>query len=225
MSPWWYRQRILVLFALALLAQAIGLVLWHALGYHRSIGQMIVVHFGETGAKTAILAALLLGTAGIGLRVLGSGYLRADTVWSAHVTASHLIIAGPFRWMRNPLYAGNILFFCAFIIFATPPGAIGLLVVVIGFSMLLIEHECAHLHSVFGETYAIYARRVPALYPRLCPIPGNGAPFNLLAGLRAEIFMFGLFIGLLAYLSGSSYALLIWGIGFLLGALLQRRAL
>ncbi len=225
MSPWWYRQRILVLFALALIAQMIGLAFWRALGYHMSIGQFIVVNFGESGAKIAILASLLLGSAGVGLRVWGSGYLHADTVWSAHVTARHLIIAGPFRWMRNPLYAGNILFFCAFLIFSTPPGAIGLLIVVIGFSVLLIGHEYAHLRTIFGDAYITYTQRVPALYPRLSPIPGNGAPFDLLTGLRSEIFMFGLYVGLVAYLSGSIYALWIWGIGFLLGALLQRRAL
>ena len=225
MSPWWYRHRILVLFALAIIAQTIGLWLWHALGYRMTIGQMIVVRFGEAGAKSAVLASLLLGSAGIGLRIWGAGYLHAGTVWSSHVTARHLIIAGPFRWMRNPLYAGNILFFCAFLIFATPPGAIGLLIVVIGFSALLIGHEYAHLQTVFGDAYTTYTQRVPALYPRLSPIPDNGAPFDLLTGLRSEIFMFGLYIGLIAYLSGSSYALWIWGIGFLLGALLQRRAL
>ncbi len=225
MSPWWYRQRILVLFALALIAQMIGLWLWHALGYRVTIGQIIVLRFGEWGAQCAILTSLLLGSAGVGLRIWGSGYLHADTVWSADVTARHLIIAGPFRWMRNPLYVGNILFFCAFLIFATPPGAIGLLVVVIGFSILLIKHEYAHLRTIFGDAYLTYTQRVPALYPRVLPIPGNGAPFNLLTGLRSEIFMFGLFIGLIAYLSGSSYALWIWGIGFLLGAFLQRRAL
>ncbi|MHB8463182.1 MAG: methyltransferase family protein [Vulcanimicrobiaceae bacterium] len=225
MSPWWYRQRILVLFALALIAQVIGRSLWSALGHHTSIGQLIVAHFGEMGAKAALLGSLLIGSAGVGLRIWGSGYLHADTVWSAHARAPHLIIAGPFRWLRNPLYAGNVLFFCAFAIFATPPGAVGLLVVVISFSALLIGHEAVLLQATFGDAFATYARSVPALFPRPFPVPSNGARFDLRAGLRSEIFMFGLYIGLIAYLSGSAYAFWIWALGFLLGAVIQRRAL
>lgn len=209
----------------AFVAQLIGLALWRLLGQHATVAQLIVGTWGETGAKVTVLTSLLLASSGVALRIWGSSYLHATTVWAADSTSQRLVISGPFRFVRNPLYLGNVLFMAAFTPLSTPPGALLLLFTVVTLSMALARYEENYLRMTFGVAYVEYAAAVPALVPRITPIFGNRSRANLLAGIRAEIFMFGLFAGLLGYLSGSPYALWIWGLGLIVGILAQRWAL
>jgi len=68
--------------------------------------------------------------------------------WSSDVTLKRdheLIVAGPYRWVRHPIYTAVPLAGAAF------------------WRKLKIEE--AVMRRRFGETYAHYAKRVPALIP------------------------------------------------------------
>ena len=77
-----------------------------------------------------------------------------------------LVINGPQRYVRHPLYAGvvvmvlgwAILTLVTFILVAT-------LVVFLWFRLLLIPFEERELNALFGEEYRIYCDRVPAMVP------------------------------------------------------------
>ena len=88
--------------------------------------------------------------------------------WSSDVTLKRdheLIVAGPYRWVRHPIYTGILL---ALLGTALAVGEWrGLLAVVFAgaayWRKLGIEE--AVMRRQFGEAYARYAERVPALVP------------------------------------------------------------
>jgi protein-S-isoprenylcysteine O-methyltransferase Ste14 len=90
--------------------------------------------------------------------------------WSSYVELKRdheLIIAGPYRWVRHPIYTGLLL---AFIGSALAVGEWrGLLAVAIVAASFWrkLKLEEAVMRRQFGETYARYAACVPALIPFL----------------------------------------------------------
>jgi protein-S-isoprenylcysteine O-methyltransferase Ste14 len=74
---------------------------------------------------------------------------------------THLLCVGPFRFSRNPLYLAMLLL-------ATAPwlawGQLGLLLAPLGFfsflNWVIVPFEEAKLRGIFGDAYAVYARRV-----------------------------------------------------------------
>jgi protein-S-isoprenylcysteine O-methyltransferase Ste14 len=88
--------------------------------------------------------------------------------WSSDVTLKRdheLIIAGPYRWVRHPIYTGILL---ALIGTALALGEWrGVLAVVLAAAAYWrkLQIEEAVMRRQFGETYARYAERVPALIP------------------------------------------------------------
>ena len=53
--------------------------------------------------------AILFGLAGAVLRVWGTAYLSASIVHSAAMHGDQVMAAGPYRYVRNPLYLGSCL--------------------------------------------------------------------------------------------------------------------
>lgn len=105
---------------------------------------------------------------GIGLGVLGvtlmfwaaSTLWRHDTTVMPHKGSTALVTSGPFRWLRNPIYLGDVLIFlCAgeitkniwFVILA--PVFAGLV------TWLAILPEERYLEAKFGDAYREYKAR------------------------------------------------------------------
>ncbi|MGP6159696.1 MAG: methyltransferase family protein [Vulcanimicrobiaceae bacterium] len=63
----------------------------------------------ERGSRAGLLAGLACVALGYVLRVGGASYLAADVVWSHAIESDSLVIAGPFRFVRHPLYLGTLL--------------------------------------------------------------------------------------------------------------------
>jgi protein-S-isoprenylcysteine O-methyltransferase Ste14 len=90
--------------------------------------------------------------------------------WSGYVELKRdheLIVAGPYRWVRHPIYTGLLL---AFIGSALAVGEWrGVLAVAIAAASFWrkLRLEEAVMRRQFGEAYARYAARVPALIPRM----------------------------------------------------------
>jgi protein-S-isoprenylcysteine O-methyltransferase Ste14 len=138
---------------------------------------LALVIVGRPTAQSASIG-ILVALAGELLRMWAVGYsgvtTRADVV-----TAPVLVTAGPYSYIRNPLYAGNAItalgFWFAFCGGLTPALALLLLVLaallVVFVYATIIPLEEAYLALTFGEPYQQYLRRVPRLWPSGKPLP------------------------------------------------------
>jgi protein-S-isoprenylcysteine O-methyltransferase Ste14 len=88
--------------------------------------------------------------------------------WSSEVTLKRdheLIVAGPYRWVRHPIYTGVLLALAGTALaLGEWRGALAVLLAGIAYWRKLRIEE-AVMRRQFGETYARYAERVPALIP------------------------------------------------------------
>jgi protein-S-isoprenylcysteine O-methyltransferase Ste14 len=134
---------------------------------------------------TAALIAILASA----IRTWGTAYLRPEVMVSMRLHSSRLVADGPYRFLRNPLYLGNILIALAMGLMAS---RIGLAVLVIGngiFVYRLILREEAQLEATQGDSYRAYCAAVPRLIPALRPrVPAAGGVPDFWAGLLGELF-------------------------------------
>jgi protein-S-isoprenylcysteine O-methyltransferase Ste14 len=109
------------------------------------------------------LACVAMGTS---LRVWGTAYLGSDAMRGAVMQGDRLVAAGPYRYLRNPLYLGSWLLGFATAILMPPSGAAFFLLASSVFVLFLISAEERFLTARLGDVYQEYCRRVPRLWPR-----------------------------------------------------------
>lgn len=116
---------------------------------------------------------------GIGFVILGEA-IRFWAILHAggatrtrNVGANSLVTAGPYGYLRNPLYLGNILIYIGVVFIAGGPWMWQMLVITIGFftwqysQIITLEEDT--LAGIFGESYAEYRANVPRIIPRFTP--------------------------------------------------------
>jgi protein-S-isoprenylcysteine O-methyltransferase Ste14 len=130
----------------------------------------------------ALAMGLPVSAAGLALRAWAAGHLAKN---------ERLATSGPYAYTRNPLYLGTLLVAAGLAIGSRSPGLAALFAAVFLLVYLpVIGLEEQHLRKLFPE-YAGYARRVPALLPRLRPI-GSLHPFRFSLYLRNQEYQAGL---------------------------------
>jgi len=216
-SPWWYRAR----------AGVIGLIYFCTffLGYlvaglYRSTTPAFVTlgqFFGEAGIEIALwfsVAAIMLCWL---VRVWGSAYLHATTVWNADALTDRLIVDGPFRYVRNPLYLGNVLLAIGVGLWAPLPGFVFCVAANTAFVYALIGEESTLMRARYGTTFDRFVAAVPALVPRITAADVADtvrAEPSFPSGLRSELFLAGLAAGAVAFALGGTRALpIFYGLG------------
>ncbi len=139
----------------------------------------------------SVATGLPLAMAGELVRCWAVGYsgatTRADTV-----TAPDLVTAGPYAYVRNPLYLGNMVTAAGFAIaFTGRNGAVERLALIAGslaamcaVYATIIPHEERFLTASFGEAFERYCEQVPPLMPQLEPMPGTKGTWQ--GGVIAE---------------------------------------
>jgi protein-S-isoprenylcysteine O-methyltransferase Ste14 len=110
----------------------------------------------------------------VGLCVAGVGFawwarLTLGDLWSGSVSRKEghaIVVAGPYRFVRHPIYTGIILAFTAFALqLAAPMALAGVALLSLGF-WLKARLEERFLAAELGESaYADYRRRTPMLVP------------------------------------------------------------
>jgi protein-S-isoprenylcysteine O-methyltransferase Ste14 len=148
-------------------------------------GFLLVAVFAWFSRPTArsLAVGLPISVAGLALRAWAAGCLAKNR---------ELATGGPYAYVRNPLYIGTLLV-AAGLVAAARSVWLGLLfAAVFAFIYLpVIQLEEQHLRRLFPE-YAIYAERVPALLPRVRPIPAkNPNPFRISLYLRNQEYQAG----------------------------------
>ena len=126
------------------------------------------------------------------IRFWGVSIAGAETRTTGAVGGTFLITTGPFAYVRNPLYVGNMLMYAGIGIMSMALFPWLLLVAIVWFYIqyyLIVTKEEEYLTERFGEEYTEYRRHVGRFLPRLKPYVSPQPPpkvLNPTEGLASE---------------------------------------
>lgn len=146
----------------------------------------------ENATIAITVIALLCAIKGAIFRVWGTAYLGTAIVHDSSMHGTGVVAAGPYRYVRNPLYMGSFIFSIAISILMPPAGAIFFLVAQGVFYFRLILGEEAYLAHKQGVTYLAYKQKVPRFWRAFSPhVPASPVRPQWLTGLLAESYYVG----------------------------------
>ena len=128
-----------------------------------------IIYFAQPDNPNVLigLAVLLLGEA---TRMWSVSYAGGETR-TTKVGAPSLCTAGPYGFVRNPIYVGNMLMYLGIVIVAGSPNLALMCITTMTFFIiqysLIISLEEEKLSELFGEEYSIYKNNVRSIIPRL----------------------------------------------------------
>jgi protein-S-isoprenylcysteine O-methyltransferase Ste14 len=163
--------------------------------------------FGKP-SSASIALGVPLALAGEGLRCWAVGY-SGVTTRSDRVVAPQLTTAGPYAFVRNPLYVGNFItalgFTIAFAGDVSPPKRAALAVACLGTMLAvyaaIVPLEEAYLRETFGPDFDAYARRVPRIVPRTTAAQPQAGRYDPSVIAQAETRTFVTFAAMLGALA------------------------
>jgi protein-S-isoprenylcysteine O-methyltransferase Ste14 len=208
-TPFEFRFRFLILAAMYLLGFAAPWNYWLHLDSIRT-WQLLAAWPARSGwisFSTATIVVLLIGIVcaltGAFLRTWGTAYLGPSVVHDGAMHGEGVIAAGPYRYVRNPLYLGNLIHTVALALLMPPSGAIFCILAIGIFQLRLIAAEESFLTAKLGEPYLAYCAKVPRLVPSaLTPrFPTSTMQPKWPLAFLSEIYMWGVVI---------SFAILGW---------------
>ncbi len=172
------------------------------LGRRISTLEWLALQISRTGmvrftfaAPIVIVAGALAAGLGAVLRVWGAAFLGYDVVHHGQMQAGRVMAAGPYRFVRNPLYLGGWFMMAAISLLMPPTGALFTMVLVTLFYVRLIVGEEAFLSAKIGEPYREFLNVVPRLWPRLrSKLPRAAVQPHWMVALVTEVNAIGIFI-------------------------------
>ena len=115
----------------------------------------------DTGPSAAVIAWALVAAALYLLAAPFTLFIRKHTSILPMRPSSALVIAGPYRFTRNPMYLGMALLTVALSVWLNTWWVIVLLVpALLIIQRFVIAREEAYLHRRFGSEYDNYTKRV-----------------------------------------------------------------
>jgi len=177
---------------------ALGLQLWRS--------RSVPGPGGPTVDATLNVLGLLVAVAGQALRFYTLGQVTDGTSGQdSLIQAARLNQRGPYAYVRNPLYVGNLGICLGLMLIAHDPWVyLGGLGFFFGEYFFIIRAEEAFLLKRFGEPYADFLLKVPRWFPRLTPAYEGSLRegFDFRRALKKEINPLS---------AWSSGALVLWG--------------
>src|ERR1700730_14188215 len=176
-------------------------------------------------ARIVIIGGALLVFVSAVLRTWAAAYLRTVIV---HDTAQHseaLVADGPFRYVRNPLYLGNLPMAGGIVVLASLSGFIFLVLTNWIFVYRLIFREEEALLQTQGESYRAYCRSVPRFWPSLKPrLPASGRRPQWGQAFAGETFvwLFGIAELAIALTLRPEIGYALFGLGFVAHFIISR---
>jgi protein-S-isoprenylcysteine O-methyltransferase Ste14 len=172
-----------------------------------SVPALLLAALGKPSAFSITLG-LPIAIAGELLRCWAVGY-SGVTTREDHVTAPELVTAGPYAYVRNPLYVGNFVTAAGFALAFTGgnsgPARAGLMLASLGTMAavyaIIVPHEEQYLRAQFGEPYDRYCEQVPQIVPALSPAVDRRGTWkaDVIAKAEKNTFLtFGAMLGVLA---------------------------
>jgi protein-S-isoprenylcysteine O-methyltransferase Ste14 len=149
-----------------------------------------VARHGWLSFSTATVAVLVLGiflaVVAAVVRTWGAAYPGAGVVHGERVAA------GPYRYMRNPLYVGTFLHTLVLGLLMPPSGAAFCVVAIGLFQLRLIGAEEAYLTGKLGESYVAYRSKVPSVVPAPTPrVAAAAVRPQWLSAFAREVYYWG----------------------------------
>ena len=228
-----FRLRVLIVTAVVALGFWAPWIKPLALGHRISLLEWLALELSRTGLVSftvatplVIVLASLIAALGAVLRIWGTAYLGAFTVNHKQMQAGAIMAAGPYRYVRNPLYLGAWCMLIAMAFIMPPTGALFVLLLLTVFQLRLIFAQEAYLTARLGDPYRTYLAAVPRLFPRLRTTlpPGNAKP-HWLRSILAELNPIGVFITLAVFSWSYNHWLMIQAILVSFGISIVARAL
>ena len=151
---------------------------------------IIILTFASLKIELLPIGVILVVTGEL-LRLNGVRYAGGETR-TLKVGASVLCSSGPFAYLRNPLYLGNVIIYAGMVLIAGGEFVWILLPVTLTFFFLeyglIISLEEETLRKKFNEDYGEYLSMVPRLIPRVTPWKGGSetVPMTIEKTLRTE---------------------------------------
>ena len=109
----------------------------------------------QTAGGLLATAGLLLSLASLGL------FARGRTTILPSGTASRLVVDGPYRFSRNPMYVSLVAAYVGLALQLHAPWALPLLALpLLQLQRVMIPFEEARMQALFGEAYLAYRARV-----------------------------------------------------------------
>ncbi len=157
-----------------------------------AVPAVVLAVLGKPSAFS-IAVGLPLAFTGEAIRAWAVGYSGVTTRGDA-VTAPALVTAGPYAYVRNPLYAGNFITALGFAVAftgANTPGAraaliAGALGAMVGVYAVVVPHEERYLRGAFGAAFDAYVAAVPRVIPRTAPAGTEAGTYDPSVIVRAE---------------------------------------
>lgn len=153
---------------------------------------LLVMLFFENANIWSLIGGFAIVIIGELIRLWGVSWAGSETRTTGGAGGTFLIVSGPFAYVRNPLYLGNILIYTGLGIMSYaifPYLQIAGLIFFYFQYRLIIKEEEAYLKNTYGNEFKKYLENVPRFIPRLTPYkPGNliQPEFKFKAGLRSE---------------------------------------
>jgi protein-S-isoprenylcysteine O-methyltransferase Ste14 len=205
-SPVEFRYRSSIAFIIYFAGFSAGFAIDHALGGHGVATYVLIGRiWGDAGVRVTAAVAGVLAVAGFFIRWWGSSYHKVGVVFSDRIETQALTADGPYRYVRNPLYLGNLLQGLAISALGPPAATLIILAGLTALLYRLIGLEEAGLRASFKERYERYCASVPRLIPRIVPasLAQTGQRPNILYGFWTELgsLGFAIWIGYLAFVN------------------------
>ncbi len=124
----------------------------------------------------SLVAGFCIALCGELVRLWGVSVAGTETRTTGRVGGTHLFIDGPFGYVRNPLYVGNMTMYVGVGIMAN---ALMPYLAIIAFAFFLLQYtlivtkEEEYLHATFGDEYERYMQAVHRFMPRLTRYSGE----------------------------------------------------
>lgn len=154
----------------------------------------------QAASVVLLLVAALFTGLGAWFRVWGAAYLGAGIVGSPQMHAPALLVDGPYRRTRNPLYLGTLLHTIGIAMLMPPAGGIFAIAAIWIVQVRLAMAEEPFLEHSFGAAYQEYRTRVPQFLMAPKPlVPASGAKPHWWQALAGEFYFVGVTFTLLAF--------------------------
>ncbi len=152
---------------------------------------LLMVIFAEPSIMSMIIG-FAIAISGELMRFWGVSWAGSETRTTGGVGGTYLVISGPFAFVRNPLYVGNILLYTGIGIMSWSLfpylQIVAILFFAVQYHFIVLEEE-KFLKEKFGEAYKNYFKNVPRFIPRFTPYKDSTLeqpPYNPKAGVKSE---------------------------------------
>tara|TARA_Y100000768_G_C23873849_1_gene631777 strand:- start:476 stop:1051 length:576 start_codon:yes stop_codon:yes gene_type:complete len=149
-----------------------------------------IIYFAQPYNQYILFGAITL-LLGEGIRMWSVSYAGGETR-TTNVGAPSLCTAGPYGFVRNPIYVGNMLMYLGIVIIAGSPNLALMIITTMTFFLiqysLIISLEEEKLLELFGEEYNIYRKNVRSIIPRIYrwKTNDNRSPLPIIKLIKTE---------------------------------------